>query len=44
MRQIAPLLVVAVWLAIYTTACGVPRYRECQRVHPDWYCWMEAFR
>jgi hypothetical protein len=38
------LVIVVVWLAIYVPACAVPRYRECRRVHPDWYCWMEQSR
>lgn len=36
------LLVVAlVVLAVYVPACAVPRFRECRRVHPAWYCAME---
>lgn len=38
------LLITLVWLALYVPACAVPRYHECRRVHPGWYCFMEQFR
>ena len=38
------LIVVLAWSVFYASACAVPRYYECRRVHPRWYCLMEQSR
>lgn len=37
----AALLISVIWLVFYVSACAVPHWRECRRIHPMWYCAME---
>lgn len=43
-NTIRAMLILAVWLAVYVPACALPQWRECRRVHPSWYYWMQEFK